>query len=181
MSEFASKFLKARFFTYKNVKTFEETFMSHDQNDNSKISDKSSASPFDAAANKAAMLMREEIYGINVGHNAGDGHNHSGAIQNFAVPSNGDGHNHGNMDQAAAASLDKTNSIQPIGDGHNHNQAGQNAAAGADKSLAPIGLDGSALASMLQNGALTYQQAIAMSSPQLAAYLSSFRTNKPNA
>ncbi len=155
--------------------------MSHEQNDNSKISDKSSASLFDAAANKAGMLMREEIYGMGAGHNAGDAHNHSGAIQNFAVPSNGDGHNHGNIDQAAAASLDKTNSILPIGDGHNHNQTGQTGTVGADKSVAPIGLDGSALAGMLQNGALTYQQAIAMSSPQLASYLSSFRTNKPNA
>lgn len=125
--------------------------------------------------------MREEIYGISIGHNAGDGHNHSGVIQNFAVPSNGDGHNRGSTDQATAANLDKTNSILPIGDGHNQNQAAQNSAPGADKSLAPNGLDGSALAGILQNGALTYQQAIAMSSPKLAAYLSSFRTNKPNA
>ncbi len=154
--------------------------MSHDQNDNSKISDKSSASPFDTAATKAGMLMREEIYGIGVGHNAGDGHNHSGAIQNFAISSNADGHNHGNMDQTAAASFDKLNSILPISDSHETSQAVQTGAAGLDKSVTPIGLDGSALASMLQSGALTYQQAILMSSPQLASYLSSFRTNRPN-
>lgn len=151
--------------------------MSHDQNDNFKTSDKSSGNDFELAANKAGMLMRDEIYGSGPNHNSGDGHNHNNLMQNFGVPSSSENQNR--LDQRAISSLDKAPGVMPIGDGHDHSQAQGKDSTIAGNAVAPIGLDGTALSSMLQNGALTYQQAIAMSSPQLASYLSNFRNSKP--
>jgi|JI10StandDraft_1071094.scaffolds.fasta_scaffold04266_13 hypothetical protein len=155
--------------------------MSHEQNDNSKLTDKSTVGQFESAASKAGTLMRDEVYGSGAGHTAGDGHNHSGGPQNFAASGSGDGHNHGVNDQNVARSLDQTNQTLPISDSHAHGQVAQNASASLEKPVTPTGLDRSALSGMLQNGALTYQQAIAMGSPELASYLASFRVSKPNA
>jgi hypothetical protein len=157
------------------------SIMSHEQNDNTKLSDKSTVNQFESAASKAGTLMRDEVYGSGAGHTTGDGHNHSGSLQNFAVSGSSDGHNHGVNDQNVAGSLDKLNQILPISDGHAHGQVAQNASASLEKPATPIGLDRSALSGMLQNGALTYQQAIAMGSPELASYLASFRVSKPSA
>lgn len=150
--------------------------MPHEQNDNSRFTDRSTGSPFEAAADKAGMAMRDEIYGTGSVHMPGDGHNQLTANNNIANSDNSDGHNHGSLN---ATSLDKTGTVPAVSDGDSRglNQVGVN---GADKTVTPIVLDRSTLAGMLQNGALTYQQAIAISSPELASYLSSFRNNQAN-
>lgn len=152
--------------------------MPYEQNDNSKSTDKATGTTYDAAASRAGMLMRDEIYGTGSSRIAGDGQNQQAVTaRNNSDAGNGDGHNHGAVEAASSGKLD---AIPAVGDGHSHGSTGQVGATGADKTITPIGLDGSTLTSMLQNGALTYRQAIALSSPELASYLFSFRYNKPN-
>lgn len=152
--------------------------MPYEQNDNSKLTDKATGTTYDAAAFRAGIAMRDEIYGTGPSRIAGDSQNQQAATtRNNLDTGNSDGHNHGAVESASSGKLD---AIPAIGDSHNHGSTNQVAVTGADKNVTPIGLDGSTLTSMLQNGALTYQQAIAMSSPELASYLSSFRYNKPN-
>lgn len=155
--------------------------MSHEQNDKLKLTDKSTVSQFDDAASRAGGLMRDEVYGNGPGHTASDGHNHSGVVQNFSADQGREQHNHSRGDQNAIGRLDNANQIMPIDEGRAYGQMAQNASASLDKPLNPIGLDRAALTNMLQTGSLTYQQAISLSSPELASYLSSFKVSKPSA
>lgn len=151
--------------------------MSHEQNDDFKLTDKTGVGKFDDAANRAGALMRDEVYGSGVGHTASDGHSHSGAGQNFSALQSTDQHNHSRSDQNSIASLDQANQMLPINDGHAYGQIAQIASASLEKPTNPIGLDKAALSGLLQSGSLTYQQAISLSSPELASYLSSFKTS----
>ncbi len=68
------------------------------------------------------------------------------------------------------------------GGGHSHGTGMVEQTPTATASAAPAGqFDRATLAGMIQNGDLTSQQAIALSSPELASYLASFKTNKPTA